>query len=1279
VLASSLASPTPEEFHRQRRHFRFGTGAKLLLASSFVITLVAISGIYLLGSRQGQGGISSQGTPASVAGQGAISSGSGTDSLHLNRATFIDYGSPLTASGPVTFKDQVDSTSALAVQTASSADVLVVDTANSKIGIDTVPAATGASLQLAGNIDISGQYLVNGRPLSSSGVAGAANATLAGNSFNGPSQLVQLATNGLLPILSGANLTNLNASNLNSGTVADARLNANVALLNAAQTFSGNNVFKPVSDSTTAFQIQNTAGTSNLLVADSISTRIGIGTLTPAYTLDVAGDINSSTGVRVNGNLLCNAGGCVAAGGSGNYVQNGTALQTANFDIESASTTSVTGTIRAATGQTAALLQLKDQAGVNILTVGSTGDTLIQPSTNSINAFLVYNADATSHLIGGDTLNARVAIAKPTPPDYTLDVGGDINTTTGLRVNGNLVCSATCTPGGGSGNYIQNGTALQTANFAIQSDLNSHVVSLIRGASGQSADLLDLVAGDVGTNVVSFGASGQTLFKNSTDSTTAFQVQNAAGTSTLLNVDTTDSRVQVGAGVPVGSYSIALDVIGGTVTGPGNFGYNASVTDPLLQVSLPGDTYLPDSSGITTVVRININNRYNQSTGASINLGKSSADSRIVNYTNVGNDLTTRLQLQTHAQASNTYNPGIVLYGNGNVTVGADNCYGSCNFTQGILIPNGTVAPYTNYTGNIGASSYRFGGVFAGTGNFQNQTDSTTAFQVQNALGKTVLTADTSGGQVVLGNSGASGVTGNLKFNYSAQTGSISLTAANPTATAYTVTLPAETGVLCSTASVCSGYAPASGSSNYVQLQSSIPGTQQTGNFNISGTGIAGTLLAGYTSVTGGVAAFNGNVGIGTSSPASLGDGGSPIILQVQNTANVANAYGLLSLASTRTTAGELVGQISFGTTGSAGEKRTAGIQAVLDSSGTAGGQLQFFTNNAGTVSQKMIIQGNGNVGINNTNPALKLQVTGVQGGPATSGTAQTGTARFLTVNSALDFGSLSNGNSWLQVTDATNLALNYNLLLNPNGGNIILGTASATPAILVLGIKNDNATDPTCTAGSIYYNSSSSAFRGCQDIPSGWTNLGNPSGTIVAFAGSSAPAGYLMADGSAVSRTTYATLFAVISTTYGTGNGSTTFNLPDLRGRVAVGLNTSEVTRTDVNALGNNEGVAVGSRTPYHESTVVQPTISQPGVTISASASGGSIPYGGSGGSNTGITDTTPAPGYRSQAFNVEPTITATGSLTGPPVASGGTVGPQSNVPTDTPAYLTVNYIIKY
>lgn len=66
------------------------------------------------------------------------------------------------------------------------------------------------------------------------------------------------------------------------------------------------------------------------------------------------------------------------------------------------------------------------------------------------------------------------------------------------------------------------------------------------------------------------------------------------------------------------------------------------------------------------------------------------------------------------------------------------------------------------------------------------------------------------------------------------------------------------------------------------------------------------------------------------------------------------------------------------------------------------------------------------------------------------------------------------------------------------------------------------------------------------------------PAGTIVAFGGSTIPTGYLACADTAVSRTTYARLFAAIGTSFGTGDGSSNFNLPDLRDRVPLGKGTN-------------------------------------------------------------------------------------------------------------------------
>jgi len=102
-------------------------------------------------------------------------------------------------------------------------------------------------------------------------------------------------------------------------------------------------------------------------------------------------------------------------------------------------------------------------------------------------------------------------------------------------------------------------------------------------------------------------------------------------------------------------------------------------------------------------------------------------------------------------------------------------------------------------------------------------------------------------------------------------------------------------------------------------------------------------------------------------------------------------------------------------------------------------------------------------------------------------------------------------------------------------------------PTTLVDTTSAQTLTDKTLTAPSI----SDPTFTGTPvGIP--------PTGAVIAFAGSSAPAGWLICDGSAVSRTTYADLFAVVGEQHGAGDGTTTFNLPDLRDRSPIGVSAT-------------------------------------------------------------------------------------------------------------------------
>lgn len=96
------------------------------------------------------------------------------------------------------------------------------------------------------------------------------------------------------------------------------------------------------------------------------------------------------------------------------------------------------------------------------------------------------------------------------------------------------------------------------------------------------------------------------------------------------------------------------------------------------------------------------------------------------------------------------------------------------------------------------------------------------------------------------------------------------------------------------------------------------------------------------------------------------------------------------------------------------------------------------------------------------------------------------------------------------------------------------------------------------------------------------------PSGSLIMFAGTTAPTGYLVCDGTAISRSTYSDLFGVIGTTYGAGNGTTTFNLPDLRGRHPLGAGTGVgLTARSLGGQGGAETVTLDpTMMPSHTHT---------------------------------------------------------------------------------------------
>lgn len=163
-----------------------------------------------------------------------------------------------------------------------------------------------------------------------------------------------------------------------------------------------------------------------------------------------------------------------------------------------------------------------------------------------------------------------------------------------------------------------------------------------------------------------------------------------------------------------------------------------------------------------------------------------------------------------------------------------------------------------------------------------------------------------------------------------------------------------------------------------------------------------------------------------------------------------------------------------------------------------------------------------------------------------------------------------------------------------------------------------------------------------------GGSNTYLPAGAIQLFAMSAVPSGWLECNGAAVSRTTYANLFAAIGTTYGAGNGTTTFNLPDLRGMFVRGWDNGR-SLDPGRALGSQQAAANNPHThiptvsnPAHSHTISDPghghTINDPGHKHAGEV-GGELVSGFFGGT----------PGLNIQDMSIAVTgITVNGSATG-------------------------------
>ena len=251
-------------------------------------------------------------------------------------------------------------------------------------------------------------------------------------------------------------------------------------------------------------------GTNVKLWAGSTGVAVGSNVSSASYPLDVTGDINTSTQLRIAGTVICTSTGCTPAAGSANYIQNTATVQSANMYVQAATSGSVAAVLRSNAAGAGDILDLKNGAGANVATFGSTGAVLLQNSTDSANAFTINTSagGTNQNVFRVDTVSERVAIG------------------------------------------VIGGTPSAKLNIATSTAVGLRVYS---GGANNSFELANAT-----TNTMTVDQNGLTLHKTTTNSVNAFQIQNNT-TGIALNVDTTNLRVGIGG---ITTPAVSLDVQG---------------------------------------------------------------------------------------------------------------------------------------------------------------------------------------------------------------------------------------------------------------------------------------------------------------------------------------------------------------------------------------------------------------------------------------------------------------------------------------------------------------------------------------------------------------------------------------------------------------------------------------------------------------------------------------------------------------------------------------------
>ena len=870
-----------------------------------------------------------------------------------------------TANGPVLIQPATDSTSIFNVKssaTGTNGNEFTVDTVNGRVGINLGPSLP----------TLTGSGLEIGGALRLSGGFGA----LMADSFTTPVGS-SVSTKINVPLFDPGNFGQIVAL----GLPASASISARVLSALDARTVAHQPtlaVFSPDENNVVGFSWEGSnastylkttggnlivrSGATDLITALS-GGNVGIG-LSPGYKLDVAGDANISSGsvYRINGTQICAITGCTPASGSTNYIQNGTLQQaSSNFNIS--------GTGTAATSILAPLLATVDvvsgtSAGVTLRsgngTAGGAGSGNVTIDTGSKN---------------GVGLAGNVNIGTTNTANVT--IGRNSATATGTTISLQGLAS--------SSSFVFNNAAntfATTIGFTTPSAANSIVFP---DASGTVCTTV------VSTCSATYNAAGSFLQKNVNDTSAA---------SFLGNLYSFTNSNSGGAGV------LSLINSGSSAALSVSASSNATAGQALILATNTNVT----PSGNLIDLRVTAGSRFSVDTTGAVTTSSTINGQTISAAASFTGSVTSATGISVTAG-------GITVGGNSNIT-------GTLGVSNTLTVS----ANGASITGGINnnAGGITGAGAISGLSSLQYNTNGT----LDTSAANSITIGGTNANTITIGKSTATQPTVSLQggtgsaFTITSGANSTSLAFSALSAGGKTVSIPNETGTICTSAvssnSNCTNYAPSTLGTGYIQNQ--IAGQQSASNFWISSVGRTDGAFLTPTLDTPSAAVLN----IGTS--------GSPTTTAINLNQNTTIATGKSFTANGAIT--QSGGAFSLAGNGPSSLSTTAGNALSITSAAAA-----TWSTGAGALT----IQGFGGTSI--TTPAASGAVTStitVATGNVTSGAFASGNITVDTGTSTGTTGTITIGG-----TSASAVNLGHTGVAVVTGGTAQVGTSAGNGALL--------------------------------------------------------------------------------------------------------------------------------------------------------------------------------------------------------------------------------------